>query len=83
MTNKNTEKHKESMAEVIKPINNFKRFCKVRGLDYVELEQGIVIVFHFEQDTVNIRQYADEGICVSSWTSLSELVDEIIGRVKV
>ena len=53
------------MTEVKARVNEFKECCREEELNYIIFGERLIIVFH--TNAINIRQYALEGSCLSSW----------------
>lgn len=63
------------MADLIKPIEQFKDMLESNSIPYVELPQSTIIVK--EGEIINIRQYHDDGCCLSSWIKKKDFFKRI------
>jgi hypothetical protein len=68
------------MAALLDPIDEFKRACQQMGLHYIDFGMGLIVVFHNKKDgaNLNIRQYNEDGSCLSSWVNDEDFVQKIV-----
>lgn len=59
------------MAELLQPKDEFiKMLEEYPGYDYVDFGNGLVFVFM--ENEINVRQYHNDGTCLSSWVKNEE-----------
>ena len=64
------------MPELIEPIEDFKRhLTDYTSYDFIDFGSGLIVVFTDEK--VNIRQYHNNGNCLSSWVEKEEFFKKI------
>lgn len=68
------------MAELVQPMEEFRNYL-VEDTDYgfIDFGDGLIVVFC--DDEVNVRQYHEDGTCLSSWVEKKEFFEKI-GRHK-
>ena len=72
------------MTALLDPIDDFKRHCQDLGLYYIDFGMGLIVIFHNEKDgaNFNIRQYHEDGSCLSSWVNDEDFVQKIADNIK-
>lgn len=69
------------MVDLINPIESFKDYLMEIDVQYVDFGNGLIIASPVG-NKFNIRQYHEDGNCLSSWVDRDEFMDGLKDLIK-
>lgn len=72
------------MAAMINPIDDFKVMLDKDNKPYIDLGMGLLVILS-NNGFINVRQYHNDGVCLSSWVekeAFEKEINELLGKTK-